>query len=91
MNQSLTAIFASIALFASVAAMAKDPEIASNSSGVEDAKLINSIAAAAKGSGVTEPLNISGNSSQLVVTGSNGTRCEVPLIDGKMKKGIRCK
>ena len=84
-------------LVASPLAMAKDPTIASNSSSVKDAGFINSMASAANGMGVKEPLTISesndGGKRVLVVTGSNGTTCRVPVSDGNPPKmmGINCK
>ena len=84
-------------LVASPLAMAKDPTIASNSSGVKDAGFINSMASAASGMGAKEPLEISesndGGKRVLVVAGSNGTTCRVPVSDGNSPKmmGINCK
>ena len=84
-------------LVASPLAMAKDLAITSNSSSVKDADFINSMASAANGMGAKEPLTISesndGGKRVLVVAGSNGTTCRVPVSDGNPPKimGINCK
>ncbi|MBR6877699.1 MAG: hypothetical protein IKN18_06450 [Neisseriaceae bacterium] len=83
-------LFTAFAFLVAIPAMAKDPVISSNTSGISDDKLINSVAAASIGSGVKEPLKISGNANQLSISGSNKTVCTVPLANGKMK-GISCK
>ena len=88
---------ASSLFVASPLAMAKDPTIAANSSSVTDAGFITSMASAANGMGAKEPLNISetseGGKRVLVVAGSNGTTCRVPVSDGNPPKmmGINCK
>ena len=92
-------VLIAIAAFAALPAAAKDktPDIASNTSSVSDNGFINSIVTAAKGMGAQEPLDISetqaGGKRVLVVTGSNGTRCQVPTSDGNPPKmtGINCK
>ena len=75
--------------------LAKEPQIASNSSGVTDGGLINNIAASAIGMGTKEPLNISeiqaNGKRVLVVSGSNGTSCKVPISDDNKMSGISCK
>ena len=66
-------------------------------SSVKDAGFINSMASAANGMGAKEPLTISesndGSKRVLVVAGSNGTTCRVPVSDGNPPKmmGINCK
>ncbi|XXQ67493.1 hypothetical protein ACKLNO_07630 [Neisseriaceae bacterium B1] len=89
MNKILTTTFASITLICTLPALAKEPKIDSNTSGVSGA-VVNNAAAAAIGSGAKEPLTISGSSSQLVITGSNGTSCKIPLNNGKIN-GVSCK
>lgn len=90
MNKLLNGTFTAITLAVALPALAKAPEISGNTSGINDAILINNVAAAAIGSGAKEPIAIGGNISQLVITGSNGTTCTIPLDNGKMK-GISCK
>ena len=83
----LSALIA-IAAFAALPAAAKDktPDIASNTSSVSDNGFM----------GAQEPLDISetqaGGKRVLVVTGSNGTRFQVPISDGNPPKmtGINC-
>lgn len=89
MNKILGFTFASITLACTLPALAKEPKIESNTSGVSGA-LVDNAAAAAIGSGAKEPLTISGNSSQLIITGSNGTSCKIPIADGKIN-GVSCK
>lgn len=90
MTNNTRTLLTSITFLIALPAFAKDPVISNNTSGITDDKLINSIAAASIGSGVKEPLNISGNANQLVISGSNSTVCQVPLANGNMK-GISCK
>jgi len=73
-------------LVASPLAMAKDPTIASNSSSVKDAGFINSMASAANGMGVKEPLTISesndGGKRVLVAAHGNSLRALAKHIEG---------
>ncbi len=84
-TQHYTALLAAFALLASPVAMAKPkkPNIQSNTSGISDEKLIDSVSASSMGAGVAEPLKISktsaGGKDILVVTGSNSVKCKIPL------------
>lgn len=90
MKLKLTAL-AALALISATAA-AKEPKIEENSSGIDDGKLINNIAAAAVGMGVKEPLRISKSGSNVIVSGSTATKCTVPVAGNPPKmQGISCK
>ena len=84
-----------LVLVAFQAAAAKEPNIASNQSSIQDAGLINNIASSAIAMGAAEPVNISetqsGGKRIIVVSGSNGIRCNVPVSDKNAMVGINCK
>lgn len=81
MNQKQILLALSI-LMTSTSALAKEPAIASNTSGITDSKFINNVAVSAIASGAKEPINISANGNrQIIVTGSNGTTCNIPISD----------
>lgn len=90
MKKILTVTFTLFALTTTLPALAKDPKIDSNTSGISDTVLISSAALSAIGSGAKEPLNISGNSNQLIIEGSNGISCNIPVTNGKIN-GVNCK
>lgn len=76
----------------SATASAKEPKIASDNSGIGDAKLINNAAAAAIGAGAKEPLHISKSGDKLIISGSDATKCTVPVAgDPPKMQGISCK
>ncbi|MDO4434493.1 MAG: hypothetical protein Q4B82_07945 [Alysiella sp.] len=97
MNTKLTTAASLALLLLALPVAAKEPQIANNTSGFSDANLITSAAASAIGSGAKEPLNISaenaGGKSQLIIQGSNGITCKVPLSAGStpQMQGISCK
>lgn len=78
-------------------AMAKEPQISSNTSGIDDADFLTNITNASVGMGAAEPLSISstqnGGKLVVVVTGSNGTSCKIPTSNGNppQMQGINCK
>lgn len=88
-NQTVFALFA---MTIAASALAKEPQIASNSSSIQQ-PLLNSIAASAIGAGVKEPLAISQNGNQVIVQGSTGTVCNVKVSEGNPPKmlGVSCK
>lgn len=88
-NQTVFALFA---MTIAASALAKEPEIASNSSSINQ-PLLNSIAASAIGAGAKEPLDISQNGNQVIVQGSNGTACRIKISEGNPPKmlGVSCK
>ena len=93
-TQHYTALLAAFALLASPVAMAKPkkPNIQSNTSGISDEKLIDSVSASSMGAGVAEPLKISktsaGGKDVLVVTGSNSVKCKIPLSKTQPVKNV---
>lgn len=81
------------ALAVSLPALAKDPQIASNTSSITTQPLLNSIASSAIGAGAKEPLDISQSGNSVSVKGSNGTTCQIKIAEGNPPKmmGINCK
>lgn len=84
-----------MALMSTHVLAAKEPQIASNQSSIQDSTAINSIASSAIAMGAKEPVNISENQSGgkrvLTVSGSNGIQCKVPVSDNNKMAGINCK
>ena len=78
-------ISAVLLMLIALPALAKEPQIASNSSSLTDGGLINNIAASA----ISETQ--ANGKRVLVVSGSNGTSCKVPVSDDNKMSGISCK
>ncbi len=99
MNRKTFLTVSAALLLAMPVASAKEKEanIASDTSGISHAQFVNNIALAAIGMGVKEPLNISMSQESgkkvLTVSGSNSTRCRIPVSDGNppTMNGISCK
>lgn len=92
MNQKI--LFTSLATIAMIgSALAKDPAISANTSGINDTKLINNVAVSAIASGAKEPITISsqnnGDNRQIIVTGSNGTTCHIPISNSNPPQMLR--
>lgn len=87
-----TILLTVFACAAAAPALAKDPNIASNTSSITQ-PLLNNIAASSIGAGVKEPLNISQSGGQIVVQGSNATVCRIKVSEGNPPKmlGVSCK
>ncbi|WP_315285715.1 hypothetical protein [Neisseria bacilliformis] len=85
-----TALLTTLVLAASVhAAQAKDIKIQENSAGLP-APLTQNLANTAVSMGVQEPLTIKKSGEGVSISGSNATRCNIKLNDGKIA-GVSCK
>ncbi|MGF6147562.1 Uncharacterised protein [Kingella potus] len=85
-----TALLAALALTAAVhTASAKDIKIQENSAGLDET-LTQNLANTAVSMGVKEPLTIKKSGDGVSISGSNATRCNIKLNDGKIA-GVSCK